>query len=191
MKITKKQIMPAVVLGIICIIVAGLLAVLNLVTRDRVAQNEWEKEQKAIAKVYKDGGPFTEITDLEAKLGDDLKSNSNSTEIQKVWYTEDGGLVIRVATKGYADGLEIMIGISPEGKIVGITHVASSETNSAEGKLNSKYIDYKKGDKEHIVSGSTKTSDGYKNAIAQAFAVKEKLDELKPWEPVEGGSENG
>lgn len=191
MKINKKQLMPAIVLGVICIVVAGLLAVLNLVTRDRIDQNKWEKEQKAIAKVYEDGAPFTEVTDLSSKLGEAKKNGATSTEIQKVWYTEEGGYVFRVATVGYDDGLEIMIGITPEGKIAGITHVASSETNSAEGKLNNYYKDKGANDSALIVGGSTKTSDGYKNAVAQAFAAKAALDPLELWKDAEGGSDNG
>lgn len=191
MKINKKQIMPAIVLGVICIVVAGLLAVLNLVTRDRINQNKWEKEQKAIAKVYEDGAPFTEIENLNSQLGEAKKNDATSTEIQKAWYTEEGGYVFRVATVGYDDGLEIMIGITPEGKIAGITHVASFETNSAEGKLNNYYKGKDASDSALIVGGSTKTSDGYKNAVAQAFAAKAALDPLELWKNAEGGSDNG
>lgn len=168
--INKQQVMPAVVLTVICIAVAALLSVLNLVTRDKIADNDRQKEQAALTVVYEGGASFTEITDIADILGE-----SSGATVTKAWYNEQGGYVMRVVTKGYKDGLELMLGISPDGRITGITHVASSETNSAESKLNSFY-EGKTDGSSTVVSGSTMTSDGYKNAVNSAFAAKEKLD---------------
>lgn len=183
--INKQQVMPAVVLTVICIAVAALLSVLNLVTRDKIAENDMLKEQAALTVVYEGGAPFTEVTDLADLLGE-----SSGATVTKAWYNEQGGYVMRVVTKGYKDGLELMLGISPDGKITGITHVASSETNSAESKLNSFYVGKGNGSST-VVSGSTMTSDGYKNAVSSAFAAKEKLDAHLSGELGKGDNQNG
>ena len=63
--------------------------------------------------------------------------------------------------------------IDKDGYITGTKCIKSQETNGAENILPEKYVGKTLADYEsvEIIANSTKTSDGYKSAITDAFAA--------------------
>ena len=157
--------MPTIVLTCICVIVALLLAVVNTITAPKIEQLQYEKEQAALAKVYPNGNNFVDI------------STEGLPDIVMKGYTEDGGgYVFQMTVTGYKSGLIIMCGIDTDGNVTGADFIKSSETLSAEVGLGQSYIGQNSDSFEPIlVSGATKTTNAYANAIKAALEAYEIL----------------
>ena len=158
---SRNKLMPTIVLSAICICVVALLAVINLFTAPQIAINQEEKLQNALLEVMPDGGSFEEIEET-----DGLPST-----VTDVFKSANGGYVFQMKVKGYKTGLIIVCGIDAEGRITGAKYTKSSETLGAENELGEKYVgktllDYTT---VEVISGATRTSEGYQNAIADAL----------------------
>ncbi|MBR2965334.1 MAG: FMN-binding protein [Clostridia bacterium] len=163
----KEKIMPSAVLGVICIAVAALLAVVNIFTGPVIDKMNNDKANAALLEVYPGGTGFEKI-DLSEYAG---KLPPSITAA----YTEaSGGYVIQSTVTGYKPGLVIMCGIDSTGKIVGADYILSNETLSAEVGLGDRFVG--KGEDEmspDIVAGSTAklTTGAYYQAILDAFGA--------------------
>lgn len=159
---TKKNLMPALVLSAICLAAALLLSAINLITAPIIEEKRIEKETKALLEVLPDGKNFSEI-----KITDEYPA------VVTKGYSADGGYVFTMSVKGYEAGLVITCGIDTEGKIVGVKHLESNETYGFESELNKAYLGDTLGDVELILaSGATKnskTSNAYYEAIKAAL----------------------
>lgn len=163
----KNKILPTVVLTAICVTVALLLSVANIFTSDVIEKAQQEKVAKTLRVVYPSGESF-EAVDTEGK---ELPAS-----ISEAYRANDGGYVFKASVKGYKSGLVIMVGISPDGAVTDTKWVESQETNGAEDKLDGAYNGKNQNDLEAvIISGSTKTSKGYKDAVNDALDAYEKL----------------
>ena len=161
----KNKILPSIVLATICIVVALLLAVVNMVTAPMIEAAKAEKVQKMLSSVMPEGKDFVEI------------SCEGCPEAVTAAYTEvGGGYVFQMEVKGFKKGLTIMCGIDSEGNITGADYVTSSETLSAEVGLGVKYVGQNKDTfTPEIISGATKTTEGYASAIKAALEAYEIL----------------
>ena len=61
---TKKYILTGVILGSIAAVAAGLIAVTNLVTKDRIANNDLEKLNLGIRQIFGDNASISAQEDL-------------------------------------------------------------------------------------------------------------------------------
>lgn len=164
--IMKKQIMPTVVLGSICLIVALMLSLINSITAPMIEAAQNAAANEALLVVLPDGKNFEEIT-LDA---------SYPAVITK-GYKADGGYVFQANVTGKNSGLIILIGIDTEGKIVGTKVIADQETDDYDAKVfpNLEGTDgaYKGMNLDnfapHLVSGATLTSRAYGDAIKAAL----------------------
>lgn len=115
MKLNAKEILaPTAVLVIICVIVSAALAGTNMLTKDKIAEQQAlnaEASRKLVlsaAEAFeeKDGGAYFEgIT-------------NNKTV----------GYVFETSAKGYGGDINVMTGISTEGEITGVVILNHSET---------------------------------------------------------------
>lgn len=161
----KNKLMPTIVLTCICIIVALLLAVVNTITAPKIEQLQYEKEQAALAKVYPNGNNFV-----------DISTDRLPASVTKAYTEDGGGYVFQMTVTGYKSGLIIMCGIDPDGNVTGADFIKSSETLSAEVGLGQSYIGQNSDSFEPIlVSGATKTTNAYANAIKAALEAYEIL----------------
>ncbi len=164
---TKKNLMPSIVLAAICIAAALLLSAINLFTAPEIAKRENEKAFEALAEVLPDGANFKQITL-------DEKYPKNVTEA----YSADGGFVFRATGSGGKNGdIVVMVGVSADGKIVGTKVITTAETpgyaepvyTAAQG-TDGKYAGQTLESFEPvIIGGSTMTSKAYANAIEAAL----------------------
>lgn len=164
---TKKNIIPVVVLSAICLAAALLLSLINMLTSERIKENEAGKISESLSEVLPEGKNF-EPFELDDKY----------PAVIKLAYKADGGFVFQAEVKGYKDGLKILCGISSDGKIAGVTHIETNETFGLEGELNKAYIGETLDSAELIIAtGATPnsaTSKAYFEAIKaslQAFAI--------------------
>lgn len=155
----KSKLLPSIVLGSICLVVALLLAVVNGITQPMIEEAQAQKVQDSLAEVLPSGKNFIEI------------STEGLTSSVTAAYTEDGGgYVFRLEVTGYKSGLVIMCGINPNGTVAGADFIASSETLSAEVGLGDKYVGQNaESFSPELITSATKTSQAYADAIKAAL----------------------
>lgn len=105
---------------IIAAVVAAILAGVNALTKDIIAQHTLEKTQAAIKEVF-GVADSVELTYTEVPLtGDD----STVTCVYKSEY----GYAIQVAPTGFDGEITMMVGIGTDGTVLGISIIDQSET---------------------------------------------------------------
>ena len=104
-----------VTLLIITSVVAAALAGVNSITEPIIAQLKAEKLQHAINEVLPGGGEAVEFTD-------------DSGWISAVYKSESGYAVEVTPTTGFNGAITMMVGIDPDGNVLGISVVTQTET---------------------------------------------------------------
>ena len=160
----KNNFMPTIVLGCICLVSALLLSCINQFTAPLLAQKEQAQSSGALLEVLPEGTTFDEVT-----LAD---YPTLPSAVAAAWRAPEG-CVFKTVTKGYANGLTLMIGIDNDGKIVNTKVVSSNETYGFEGKLDGAYNDKTLDSVDLIIaSGATaksETSKGYYDGVLAAL----------------------
>ena len=90
------------------------LAGVNAITKDKIAALQAEKTQNAIAQVLP-GGYDREITEFTDATG----------LVQKIYAS---GYAVEVTPMGFDNTITMMVGVSVEGKVLGISVVSHTET---------------------------------------------------------------
>lgn len=167
----KSNLMPTVVLGSICLVVALLLSFVNMVTGPIIKAAQDQAANAALLEVLPEGTDFTPITIDETYPAAIVAG-----------YKANGGFVFQSTVTGKSSGLIIMCGISADGKIVGTKVIAEQETDSydanvfpavegTEGAYKGMALE---GFEPYLVSGATLTSRAYGEAMKaslQAFVI--------------------
>lgn len=161
----KSKLMPSIVLGAICLAVALLLSVVNMITAPIIEQAQNEKNLAAMREVLPDA---TELK--QTNVYDNIIDKSISAV-----YEGAEGYVFQVKTQGKSSGMVVMIGIGTDGKIAGTKCTANEETPGYAKPVfdkteNGYYVGQDlAGFKPHLVSGSTLTSKAYSDAVKAAL----------------------
>ena len=145
----------------ICTVVAILMAGVNAFTAPIIAENERIATEQAMQTVLPGGEEFKSVT-----VGSDLPKS-----VREVYSDKNGGYVFKLKTAGYAAGLVLMVGIRPDGSVAGATVIASGETLGAENSYGNRLTDatLESLDGVDTVSGATRTTEAYKNAVKDAL----------------------
>lgn len=161
-----NKIKPIASLSLICVVTVLALAVINVFTAPMIEEFQQTKTRESLLEVMPNGGTFTSVD-----------TAGHSKEITDIFKSENGGYVFRVKVSGYKSGLVVLCGINAEGKITGAKCIESSETFGAEKTIGALYVGKDSSDYSSVglVSGATKTSTGYKNAVQIAFAAFDKI----------------
>ena len=158
----KKNIMPTIVLGTICVVVALLLSAINMVTAPIIEAQGDAAANAALLEVMPEGEGFEEV-DISA-----LALPENVINAYKE--TSGKGYVFRVTSTGYKDGLVVMIAIDAEGKIVGSKCIGTNDTYGKEPELDNSYNGQTLSDfAPNMIGGATMTSSGYRDAVNAAL----------------------
>ena len=159
----KKQIKSTLVLVSICAVMAILLALTNSITAPIIQKNRDAAANKALLVVMPNGEGFEKIEDLSA-----YTLPSTVTEVYK---EKNGGYVVTLTTTGYGSDMVIMCGVNADGTVSGAVCLSSNETLGHEKTFGEKFTgkDAAGVDAVDIISGATKTTQGYKNAIKDAI----------------------
>jgi electron transport complex protein RnfG len=111
-----------VTLTVVCVGAALALSLVNFLTAERIAQQEWMATMKAIRSVLPPGFDNDPIQDKKTVLiGTDTKGNPDSLN---VYLGKRGdhvtGVAFSRAGEGYGGFIHVMMGIDTEGKVSGI-----------------------------------------------------------------------
>ncbi len=106
-----------IVLTVISAIIAGMLAIVNDLTKDTIAENDRKARESAVLAVFPEGDNCREYIVADGST---------------VYFAAEGdslvGYCVSVSPAGYSGDIDMMVGISPEGEVTGIQIVNLSET---------------------------------------------------------------
>ena len=156
--------------GMLCIItfvIVLLLAVGNYITEDKIAENKQKAEEQARTEIIA-ADSFTQVED-------------NIFAAQKDGETV--GYTVNTVAVGYGGDINLTVGVSKSGEIMGIKIISHSETaglgaKAAEQPFTSLFKgktaplevtkNAPKGNEIAAISGATRTSKGVTNAVNSA-----------------------
>lgn len=158
----KKSIQSTLVLVCICAVMAVLLAITNAITYPTIKANEDKAANAALLEVMPEGEGFEQM---------DLSSYQLPATVTEVYKESKGGYVVKMTTTGYSSGMVIMCGVNPDGTISGAVCLSSSETLGHEKTFGANFVgkDTAGVDAVDTISGATKTTSAYKNAVKDAI----------------------
>jgi len=156
------------VLVAICVVVAALMGIVNVITAPIIEKIEAQKVQDAMLVVLPTGQNFTKL-DVEVV----------NDSVQEIYTEANGGYVFKISATGYASGMVIMCGINADGVVTGATCIASSETLEKEKTYGQSFVgkDSDSVGSVDTVTGATLTTSAYKEAIITALDTYELLTE--------------
>jgi electron transport complex protein RnfG len=99
----------------ICAVVAAVLAGVNMITKDKIAEIQNQKIEKAIQEVIPNAQDVQQLP-LSGDAG-----------IVQAVYTANGSYALQMAPGGFDGEVIMMVGIS-EGKVAGISVISHTET---------------------------------------------------------------
>lgn len=164
----KSLLKSVVVLTAICLITAAILSAINYITAPYIQKAEYEKEQAALRRVLPSGEEFTPL---------ELSELSLDKKIKAVYTEQGGGYAFKISVKGYKAGMVILCGIGADGTVCGAECLSSAETLEKEKTFGLNFVGRTAGDVMSVdtVSGATKTTAAYRNAIKMALEAFETL----------------
>ena len=130
--VKKDLVMPVVVMTVVCIVVTFLLASVNALTRDRIAELAVLADEASKRTILPEASTFT---DLEVPAG---QVNVFAIMEGKDAAGASVGYVITSASRGYAGLVTIMTGIGVDGKIHDIQVIKDDETPGLGKKVRDK-----------------------------------------------------
>lgn len=178
----KKSALEIVVITVkllvICAGIALLVAGVNYLTKDKIAENELEKTTKALAELFGKDSEFTDIT-KDVTLADAVNTVYEAKDTSgKVL-----GYCAAVSPKGFAGEINMLVAVDASNKILGVSVVSMSETKGIGTKiLDPKFLNQFKGKSINIaysskdggvdtISGATKTSKPTIDGVNMATKV--------------------
>ena len=158
----KKSVTSTLVLFAICAVMAILLALTNSITAPIIKQNQDAAANEALLEVMPNGEGFEKM---------DLSAYELPATVTEVYKEAKGGYVVTLTTTGYGSGFVIMCGVSADGTVTGTVCLASTETLGHEKTFGANFVgkDAAGVDATDTISGATKTTQAYKNAVKDAL----------------------
>ncbi len=159
----KKYIKNLAVFVCICTVITLLLAVTNSVTAPVIEKNQNAAANAALLEVMPEGKGF-EAADIST-----LTLPATVSEVHKE--TSGLGYVVKLTTAGYGTDFVIMCGVTADGVVTGAVCLSSNETLNKEKTYGESFKDKDAAgvDSVDIISGATKTTEAYKNAVKDAL----------------------
>lgn len=158
----KKSVISTLVLVCICAVMAVLLAITNAITAPIIEKNAAAAANEALLEVMPDGEGFEKI---------EFEADKLPATITEVYKEKNGGYVFRIKTTGYSSDFIIMCGVNPDSTISGAVCLSSTETLGHEKTFGTNFTgkDAAGVDAVDTISGATKTTQAYKNAMKDAL----------------------
>ncbi len=158
----KKYLRSIISLTAVCAIVALLMGVTNYFTAPIIKQRENDAASDALKVVLPDGEGFEKI---------DISKYTLPKTVDEAYSEKNGGYVFKMITAGYGSNFVIMCGINSDGVVKGTKVISSSETLGVENEYGDKLVGATVDTVDGVdtVSGATKTTAAYKNAIKDAL----------------------
>ncbi len=113
------------VLTLICSVVALMLAAVNAVTKNKIAENINNEKLQAVSRIF---GEVDGVIPVEG------------TDPEIILVEKDGatpGYCVSVLPQGYGGEIDMLVGISPDGTIKGVEIISMSETPGVGSRVKS------------------------------------------------------
>lgn len=117
MKTMKEYLVPTITLFVICLVATALLGITNGVTAPEIEKLAIQKEEDTRLEVFPDAASFGEKENENDKVVPAFDENNNVI-----------GYVVVTSSKGYGGAVEVMTGVTADGKVTGISILSHSET---------------------------------------------------------------
>ena len=163
---------------VIGVVTALLLAVVNELTKDKIAENTAKVKQTAISELFPGG---FDISPYEGTLPADSGVNDISVVRDGNTYV---GYVAEVAPKGFGGEITLMVGVNFDGSVNGVKLISHSETAGLGSRVGdteylSKYIGANKDNVLGVdtISGATISSKAVRAGVATALSVHDAVKE--------------
>lgn len=114
----KEILVPTVSLFLICAVATALLGMTNSVTEEKIKEVAAETSAKARLKVCENAESFEEKTDKDGNAYFVAKDKGGNTV----------GYAVTTEDKSYGGKIEVMTGLSADGKITGVEILAIDDT---------------------------------------------------------------
>lgn len=158
----KKSVLSTVALVGICAVMAILLALTNFITAPIIEKNQEAAANAALLEVMPGGTGFEKV---------DFDASALPKTITDVYKEKSGGYVFKLATAGYDSGFIIMCGVNADGTVSGAVCLEANETLGKEKTYGNEFVGKNMAgvDATDTISGATKTTTAYKNAIKDSL----------------------
>lgn len=164
----------ALTLCVITAIVGALLAVVNELTADRIAQNTQNAVNEAISDIFGECESQSISFDDDTGLVDEVYSVTANGEF--------AGFCVYVSSAGYGGDAEFMVGLDPSGSVKGVSVVSHSETPNIGTKVfeDPEYLALYNGLSGQLslsedidaIAGATRSSAALLNGVNAALALE-------------------
>lgn len=179
----KEIIVPIAVLLIICVGVTAILAAVNNLTKEPIAQQAQQKAEQARAVVLPNAESFEQVSAELDGVSDAYKGIKGGETV---------GYTFTASSNGYGGAVEVMVGIdSVSGEISGVSILSQSETpglgaNAVKSEFTDQYKQKAqeitviknaepKGGEIEALTGATITSKAVTSAVNNAVAAYEEI----------------
>lgn len=179
----NKIVKLTVVLFLVCAIVAGVLGGVNLITKDKIAEQDSIKTKKAYAAVLVSDNGYTEVSFDETAFPtvDSISECNNGV-----------GWVVTTTFSGAQGSITMAVGVDTDMKCTGISIISHAETSGlgAKAAAASEYGDWwrgqfigtgddvaltKYGGTIDSITAATITSNAVAGAVAESIKAVESL----------------
>ena len=186
---TKYIIKLTVTLFVTCVIVAGLLGLVNSVTCGPIAEINKAKTEAAMKAVVADpeNSTFSEALEITGDMT--AAASSAGATVTEAYEVQVGGApagyALKIVSSGSQGNIEMMVGVDGEGAVTGVSIVDNSETSgigsrvmSNENGVLDQFIGKSStdtpltvGKNVDAISGATVSSRGVTTGVNAALAV--------------------
>lgn len=158
----KQYIKSIISLTVICGVMAILLAITNSITAPIIEKNAGAAANEALLVVLPDGEDFVAV---------DLSTYELPATVTETYTEKNGGVVVKLTTAGYGSDMVVMVGITADGSVSGAVCLSSNETLGYEKTYGDSVVGYTSNNIDTLdtISGATKTTEAYKNAVKDAL----------------------
>ena len=135
----KYIIKLTVTLFVTCVVVAGLLGLVNSVTEGPIAEINKAKTKEAMKAVVADpeGSTFSDALEITGDMT--AAASSAGGSITEAYEVQSGGApagyALKVVASGSQGNIEMMVGVDAEGVVTGVSIVNNSETAGIGSKV--------------------------------------------------------
>ncbi|MBQ2876407.1 MAG: FMN-binding protein [Clostridia bacterium] len=167
----KENLKPVIVLLAICVVVAALLGAVNLLTEERIEDNEQQKVFESLKEAM--DGHITPIKNLpdgtpKSVTGMyEVRENASSDTLK--------GKIVTLVVKGYAGDISMTVGVKADGTVSKVVITSQSESHGKAGMAS--YPDKFKGvgadevGSVELFTGATVSSTAIRGGVADAIAA--------------------
>jgi len=124
----RSIIKPAIILFVICLVVAASLALTHAITKDKIAERAAIDAENARREVLADADSFSRVENIEEYINENQELDIVKEVYKGVKNNTSVGYVFLVVTKGYGGDMEVTVGINNKGEITGVKIGNNSET---------------------------------------------------------------